>query len=211
MEMTNKLNIDYKTSKIYKIFDMAYTEQYIGSTVQALSARMSKHRLSYKLYKEGKAKFCSSFLLFDKYGVDACKIELLEEYPCATKEPVRKREGHYIQLSTCINKRIAGRTDKEYRDAHKDKHKEYLKEYHIINKERKRVKDKEYREKNKDRLLQQKKQYYEVNKTRINEERSQQQTCPLCGSTYAKSNKGGHERTNKHQQALSKEPEPETQ
>jgi hypothetical protein len=37
------------------------------------------------------------------------------------------REGHYIKNIMCVNKNIAGRTQKEYRDDNKEKLKEYKK------------------------------------------------------------------------------------
>ena len=83
----------YQTGKIYKITDMAYTECYVGSTVQPLCKRMAWHRRDYHQHKQDKAKFVSSYAPFDKYGIENCEIELFEECPCESKEQLSKREG----------------------------------------------------------------------------------------------------------------------
>ena len=44
-------NNKYENGKIYKITDNAYTEQYIGSTVQSLSSRIASHRRNINLTK----------------------------------------------------------------------------------------------------------------------------------------------------------------
>ena len=95
------------------ITDNAYTEKYIGSTTVGLSARMAQHRKNYLNSKDGKYHFVSIYDLFDKYGISNCKIELIEEAPCDTKEKLRKVEGQHIRNENCINKRVEGRTYKE--------------------------------------------------------------------------------------------------
>ena len=96
------------------VVDLAYTHKYIGSTTVGLSSRLAQHRRNYLNYKDGLYHFVSIYDLFDKYGLENCKIELVEEAPCETKEQLRKIEGQHIRNEECINKRIEGRTDKEY-------------------------------------------------------------------------------------------------
>ena len=67
----------YHNGKIYKIVDNAYTKQYIGSTTESLSRRMSKHRHQYKLYQEGKKQKMNSADIFDEFGVRIVKLNLL--------------------------------------------------------------------------------------------------------------------------------------
>ena len=66
--------------------------------------------------------------MFDEYDVENCIIECIEDYPCKSKRELEAREGHHIKLNGCFNKRIEGRTDKEYRDdiveREKERHKE---------------------------------------------------------------------------------------
>ena len=57
MESSKMNNNVYTGGKIYKIVDIAYTEQYIGSTVIELSARIAKHRAKYRDYKKLKSHF----------------------------------------------------------------------------------------------------------------------------------------------------------
>ena len=66
-------------------------------------------------------------------------IELLENYPCTTKEELRAREGHYIREMGTLNKYIAGRTPEE-RQPQKN---ERTKQDRLNNPEKYRAKDKE--------------------------------------------------------------------
>lgn len=99
---TNK----YERGKIYKITNEGYNECYIGSTVNKLSQRMSLHRETYKKWLETGKGLCTSFYLFNTYGVDNCKIELVEEIPCKNIHQLRQREGFYIRTTECVNKRM---------------------------------------------------------------------------------------------------------
>jgi hypothetical protein len=124
---------DYSKGKIYKIEAEGTDEIYVGSTIKLLCQRMAKHREGYKLWKAGKGKKYKSFDLFDKYGVENCKIVLIELYPCSCKAELERREGEcQKQLigKGLVNKKISGRTKKEYRVDNKDKIKEQEKKNH---------------------------------------------------------------------------------
>ena len=55
--------------------------------------------------------------MFDEFGVENCKIELIKNYPCNSLEELERQEGIHIKNTDCINKVIAGRTRQErYRD-----------------------------------------------------------------------------------------------
>ena len=194
METTNK----YMNTKIYKIVDNAYTECYIGSTIQGLSTRMALHRRDYKQYKVGNASYVSSYALFEKYGVDNCKIELLEDYPCESKDQLNKREGHHIKLEECINKYVAGRTLKEWREDHKEYKQEHDKQYRETNKEKKQTTDKAYYEANKEKRHATAKAYYEANKETQNEKTKQYSSekvvCPVCQHTLSRGSMRRHKR-----------------
>jgi ribosome-interacting GTPase 1 len=109
--------VNYSNGKIYKIepiVEHLEGEIYIGSTTKKyLSQRMDKHRSSYKLWKDGKTNKTTVFDLFDKYGIDNCKIYLLESVNANTKDELLSREGHYIRTLKCVNRCVAGRTRKE--------------------------------------------------------------------------------------------------
>ena len=134
---------DYSNGRIYFIEPICEHEDnefYYGSTLQKLCKRMDKHRSDYKLWKDGKRANITCFDLFEKYGLENCKIYLVELYPCKSREELESREGYYIRNYDCVNKTIPGRTKKEWYIDNKDKIIQYRKEYCILNKEISRVK-----------------------------------------------------------------------
>ncbi len=140
--------IDYSRGKIYKIESINGEDGdiYIGSTTEKLlSERMSKHRSDYKRWKNENVK-CkyTSFILFDKYGVENCNIILLELVNCNSKDELLARERHFIKTLKCVNIQIPLRT---------------IKEYHQDNFE----KEKQYRIDNREQLNENRKIYYEKN------------------------------------------------
>jgi hypothetical protein len=162
--------MDYKNGRIYKLTDVNYTKCYIGSTTQPLCKRFYHHKAGFKSWKNGIGRKSTSYDIFEEFGVENCFIELIESFPCSSKEELIKREGYFIKNTTCVNKIIMGRTPdqyrvdckekiKEYRDANKDK----MKEYRDANKD----KMKEYRQDNKDKIKLQKKIYNDSNKEKI--------------------------------------------
>jgi len=113
--------MDYKNGKIYKITDNAYTKMYIGSTTQPLSKRFSDHRASYKLWQDGKGHNVTIFDIFNEFGVENCKIELIEEYECENKMELQRKEGEHIKNNDCVNRCISGRTQKEWYEQNKNR------------------------------------------------------------------------------------------
>ena len=156
--------MDYKNSKIYKIVDIGYTKMYIGSTTQSLSKRFSKHKRQFIAWNNNRCSRITVYDIFEEFGVDNCKIELIEEYPCENKIQLHRKEGEYIKNNNCVNKNIAGRTYKEYYEANKDKISEKHNEYYESNKDKILEKQKKYREDNKDKILEKEKKYREDNK-----------------------------------------------
>ena len=122
---------DYQKGKIYTIRCRDdETLIYVGSSIQPLSVRWGGHKRDmlkkphYPLYKN----------MLDK-GVDMFYIELYEECPCNSEEQLHKREGEVIREIGSLNKLIAGRTRKEYRQTpeYKQKEKErYLKHKELL-------------------------------------------------------------------------------
>ena len=162
----------YENGKIYSIKSKKTEDIYIGSTILTLKERFNHHKYSYKYYQNGKGCYKSSYEIV-KY--DDAYIELLEDYPCESKKELCKKEGEYIRNNKCINRNIAGRTqkelDKEYYEKHKERIKKRKKEYYEKHKEKRNEYDKEYRTKNKEKIKKQKKEWYEKNKERINKKR----------------------------------------
>jgi len=95
---------------VYAIHSHQTEQVYVGSTTQALSARMASHRRDAKLDRECTSK---KILVFD----DAY-IELIEVVEFADKAELRAVEGKHIRECNCVNKNIAGRTRKETVAAH---------------------------------------------------------------------------------------------
>jgi hypothetical protein len=117
--------------KIYTIRSPHTEKFYIGSTIQKyLSDRMYTHR------KNNTSSSSEIIKLGDAY------IELIENYKCNTKEELRKREGELIRLNkdNCVNKQIAGRSNKQWREENK----EYIKQYKLDNEEKIKQYTKEY-------------------------------------------------------------------
>jgi hypothetical protein len=90
---------------------------------------MNEHRKAYRLFKDGKSKKVYVYDLFDEFGIENCKIELIELYPCNSKMELRRREGHHQQLIDCVNRNVAGRTRKEYYADNRDAKIAYQSEY----------------------------------------------------------------------------------
>ena len=169
MEILNIPYNKYHNGKIYKITDVAYTECYIGSTVQPLCNRMAEHRRHYQQYRRGtKTLEYTSFTLCDKYGVENCKIELVETYKCETKDELAQREGYWIRLEeTCLNKQVAGRSKKQYYQDTVDVWREYNKQYRETNQDKIHCQKKEYYNNNKEQILSAQREYYQANKDKI--------------------------------------------
>jgi hypothetical protein len=180
---------DYANGRIYKIEPICEhdeNEVYYGSTCQLLCKRMDFHRSGYKSWKAGKRGKTRSFDLLDKYGVENCKIYLVESYPCETKEELLSREGYYIKNNKCVNKKVAGRTMQRYKEENKEKIRDYKKKYQQDNKIMLSVKSKTYRDANKDSAQARGKEYRKI-----------RYTCS-CGSEVSLAHKHDHLKTKKH-------------
>jgi hypothetical protein len=134
---------DYSKGKIYAIRSPNTDKVYIGSTIDTLSRRMSKHR--------NKFNTTSSKLILE--AGDAY-IELIEEFPCDNREQLSKREGEIMRATAnYCNKLIAGRTLNEYREDNKDiiieRDRNYSKAFYEANKEKRLEYQKAYRAKKK--------------------------------------------------------------
>ena len=145
---------NYQNSKIYSIRSMSRPElMYIGSTTRKLSERFGEH-------KKIKPNDCNSKQIIN---IGDAYIELLEDFPCETKEQLLKREGELIRSNNCVNKNIAGRTHKEYIEDNKEHiakwQKEYGKQWYLKNKEYITKLQKEYQIKHKEHIKNVMKEY----------------------------------------------------
>ena len=157
--MINRDMNRYEHGKIYKIVDNGYNKCYVGSTCESLSQRMARHRKDYSRYlKETYPTVITVFLIFDEFGIENCKIDLIETYPCRTKEELLQREGHYIQTLECVNKTVVGRSKEEKKEIRKSKRRE---EY-LTNKDNVKEKAKEYYQNNREYILERRQENWNV-------------------------------------------------
>lgn len=140
---------DYQDGKVYTLRSHQTEDIYIGSTCQNLSQRLGGHKAAYKRFLNGKIKANTSSKMVQ---YDDCYIELLELFPCNSRDELCKREGELMRLhlSKIVNKHIAGRTRKEliqsdkYKAYYKSRErkeycKEYCKEYYLKKKQDKLI------------------------------------------------------------------------
>jgi len=103
---------NYENGQIYMIWSPHTDKVYIGSTTQPLHKRFHDHKHNHR----------SSTTAQEIIDCDDARIELIEDYPCANKGELNKREGQLIRerASDCVNKIVAGRTRAEYRQDNRE-------------------------------------------------------------------------------------------
>lgn len=122
----------YHSGKIYAIISDKLNKAYVGSTIHPLNERLKHH----KYYHRHNIGGCTSKVVLDD---NESYIKLLEEYPCTNNNELRLREGFHCQLYNTghkvVNKRIEGRTPKQYYLQNIDKIKEKKRLYRIKNRD----------------------------------------------------------------------------
>jgi hypothetical protein len=143
---------DYANGKIYKIVCNITGDQYIGATTQNLSQRLTGHVRRKNTDKCYKSK---DIILRGDY-----QIVLIENYSCNSKEELERKEREHIEANICVNKFIPTRTQKEYRESHKEEIILGKKEYYNTHKDEIKL----YKEKNKDAIMLKQKEYNNAHK-----------------------------------------------
>ena len=157
----NKCN-KYQNGKIYRLIceDGRY---YYGSTIQKLYIRLNHHKCS------SKTDTNKIYLHINKIGWDNVKIELIESYPCDSKQELNKKEEYYINQSIldpkCLNTISAYLTEEQQ----KERIDTYQSQYRIDNAEKRRDYSKQYALEHPDQVKDTKKKYREENKENIAE------------------------------------------
>jgi hypothetical protein len=203
--------VNYQNGKIYALRSHQTDDVYIGSTIQPLSTRKSGHRRHYNAFLKNPEHFKVSSYAIIQY--DDAYIELVEHYPCNSKEELHKREGEIMrETENCVNKLIAGRTDREWRDDNKEIISQQRKQFRKENKEILKEKSKKYYADNREALIEKKKQYHQQNRERLTanmqkrydenreeilEKLKEKYTCG-CGSITRKQHKARHKKTKSH-------------
>ena len=129
------------SGKIYRIFHKDNPKVlYIGSTNNKfLLDRWSSH---IRAYIRGN-KFTTAHIIFDRYGLDGCNIELIKDVGHNNINHLRFLEGALIRELKlgknnfeCVNHRIDRRSSKQWFEDNKEKVRKYKKEYYEKNKEK---------------------------------------------------------------------------
>lgn len=118
----------YENGKIYlvKCKNDDDTSVYVGSTYTSLEERFRLHKTDKK---------CSLYLYVNG-DWDNWFIELYENYPCKNKYILELRETEVQRQIATINKQLARRTNKQYKQDNFEKMSEYHKQYHQDNREK---------------------------------------------------------------------------
>jgi hypothetical protein len=158
---------NYQNGKIYSIRSRSCADLvYVGSTTQSLSKRFGKHKTA--------SNPTSSKQIIN---IGDAYIELIEEYACDNKMQLERREGQIMRTMDCVNTRIEGRTDAEYRQDNQESIRSKMKQYRQDNKEYIASRNKQYNQANKEEIAAKGKQYEQDCKER------ETRTC-ICGVSY---------------------------
>ncbi len=117
---------NYQEGKIYKITSEKTDQVYVGSTVKPITTRYNQHKCLYNAYKKDGGRVQLSSFLILQHG-DA-KVELVEDFPCATQEELFARERYWMDNLLSVNKIRSVITKEEL--------KEYRHDYYSANKEK---------------------------------------------------------------------------
>jgi len=193
----------YLNSKIYKLIDNTNGDIYIGSTCISLKKRLKKHKDNYYEYKKKDGRGSASY---DIIKNNDYKIELLEYFPCKTKQELLNKEREYIENNKCINKNKPITTHqeklnqkKEWQTINKNKLQEKRKVYRDKNRNKISETTKNYYEANKDKISERQQIYYEANKDKIKERRQEKIQCDICNNTISRECLSQHKRSLKCQ------------
>ena len=191
-------NNKYNNGKIYKIVAYETNDVYIGSTTTSLKTRYSVHKSNFKCWTNTKKRYCSSAKMFEKYGLDNCKIELIENCICNNKKEMEGRESHFIEeYDSCVNSNKPCRTKAQYKLDNKYKIKEQSAKYYVDNKD----KFAQYHVDNKDKINKRSAQYHVDNKNKIDAKMKIKFDCN-CGGKFTYANKTRHMKSERHQKYL---------
>ena len=207
---------DLSKGKIYKITNDYNDEVYVGSTCDTLMKRFSYHKRGRNSSKRDNQPL---YILMKEIGTERFAIYLIENYPCENKYELGQREGSWIRQIGTLNKRIEGRTSKEYYEDNRGKRIEQQKEYYKNNPEKMKEYQQQYKAKNvekiKCKVRECCKNNYVKNKESINErhrlyyldnkEKLSQKILCDCGCEVSKYCLVRHKKSKKHT-GLIKEP-----
>ena len=191
--------VNYANGVVYAIRSRSREDLvYVGSTTVGLAKRLGKHRCGYKQWLRTGKGYVSSFEVLavgDEY------IELLEGCPCDTRQELSKCEGKHMRALECVNKRIEGRTQAEYRAVYRvanaDQIRERKTKYHAANADQIREYKANYYAANADKVKEQVAVYRAANHNKILARKAERVVCE-CGAETRRGDLAKHRRTKKH-------------
>jgi hypothetical protein len=105
---------------IYKISSPDEKINYYGLSTTNIYFRLYHHIKGYIKYTINKdSNYCSSYKIFEEYGIDYINIKLIEKHDNITMEDLQNRETYYIQNNDCCN--INKINKKKYESIHNKK------------------------------------------------------------------------------------------
>jgi hypothetical protein len=196
---------DYSLGKIYMIEPIVEHDEgdiYIGSTCKPrLCMRYAGHKYRYKRWKNEDYGYTTSFSLFETYGVENCKISLIENFDCRSKDELNKREGWFIRNTRCVNRIIPDRTMKEWCKNNAEELKEKKKIYFQENAAKFKEYQKQYQQEHVEELKDKRKTYYQEHAEDISLKQKEKILCK-CGKTICKSAISNHNKSQFHTKFL---------
>ena len=167
---------------VYKIIALQGNEIYIGSTCGHLNDRWYRHKENYKSYLRTNAVnfYTTAIDLFEKYGVDNCRLVPIKEYEVIDRRHLEIYETLWICKLKSINKIMPVGLGKHH-----------LKIYN-------NWKARQYREEHKGEIAEKKRQYREKNKEAIAEKKKEKVHCDICNVDITNTHFRRHERSLKH-------------
>ena len=112
--------VNYQLGKVYELVCLTTGKRYIGSTTKRLLCMRLAEHVAY--LTKTTSSTANQIIIGGNY-----KINLLEAYPCNTKDELCAKEYEWINKLECVNIIKGFRTE--------ERRKEYMKEYHKKQKE----------------------------------------------------------------------------
>jgi hypothetical protein len=163
---------------------------------------MGQHRQKYRSHITGSPY--GKYTSYEILQYPDAQIVLIENCPCNNKEELLRAERKHIEATAnCVNRYIPLRTEKEYREAHKEEAAAYQKEYRAEHQEEAKKYKAEYYQANKEAIEAKHRAYNEKNKEAIAEYRQKMVECE-CGSSVTLIHLPRHRRTEKHRAFMAK-------
>ena len=154
--------VNYNEGKIYKLWSDTSDNLYIGSTTCPLAQRLYKHKNAIK-----RGLSTTAIAMREHTNI---RIELIENFPCNSKDELLKREGEHIRFhrNDILNHDVAGRTKKEYYEENADKLKQHKRDWYKANVEHVRETNRIYREANREQIRENARIHHLANREKIN-------------------------------------------